>query len=279
MIPELFRIGPLSVSPFGVLVALAFLAAYYQLRWGLQYLDIGDDEDASTLVFAGAIGGLLGAKIYYAILYGDLGLILDRSGFVWYGGFLLATVLLLWQIRRRKMPPGRTLDALSLSLALGYAIGRVGCFLVGDDYGVPTDGPLGVIFPYGLPPTTVRNLRDTFGAEVPPGVPDGTLLAVHPTQLYETSLALLIWGFGLWLIRRPALEGSSGVVARWVIGLLACERFAVEFLRAKDDRLLGLFTVAQLISVLVVLTMVVLAWRARRTTADPGAVGGVGVEG
>lgn len=274
MISELFRIGPLSVSPFGVLVALAFLAAYYQLRWGLKTLEIGDDDDASTLVFVGAIGGLLGAKIYYALLYGDLGLILDRSGFVWYGGFFLASVLLLWQIRRRHLPPGRTLDALSLSLAVGYGIGRVGCFLVGDDYGVPTSGPFGVIFPHGLPPTTAYNLRESFGATVPAGVADNQLVAVHPTQLYETVLALLIWGFGLWLVRRGTFADLPGGVARWVIGLLACERFTVEFLRAKDDRFFGMFTLAQCFSVVVVLLMVTLAWRARRLRASGRRVRG-----
>lgn len=267
MIPELFHIGKLSISPFGVMMALSFVAAYFQLRWGVRKLGVGDDDDASALVLAGAVAGIVGAKIYYVLLYRDWRLLLDRSGFVWYGGFALAAAAILWTVRRRSLPIWPTLDASALALAVGYAVGRIGCFLVGDDYGVPTDRPWGVRFPYGLPPTTAGALRsEPFNVEVPPDVPDDQLLAVHPTQLYETALALAIWVVGIRLLRRAA----PGTTALVVLGLLAVERFAIEFFRAKDDRFLNGLTLAQLIS-LALVVLIGTIWALRRGRAASAA--------
>jgi phosphatidylglycerol:prolipoprotein diacylglycerol transferase len=262
MLREIFRIGPLSISPFGLMMVVAFFAAYLQLRRNLLRLQIGDDEDASAILLAAALGGIVGAKIYYAILYRDWRLLLERYGLVWYGGFILGTVAVLWTVRRRRLPPWLTADAIAPALPLGYALGRVGCFLVGDDYGRPTDLPWGVEFPVGLPPTDVGNLRQQFGIDFPATMPSDQMVAVHPTQLYETALSLVIWIVSVRLLggsRRP------GTTALAVLGMLAVERFAVEFLRAKDDRLLGGFTLAQAVS-LVVLIIVSVVW-ARRPRA------------
>jgi phosphatidylglycerol:prolipoprotein diacylglycerol transferase len=262
MIRELFHIGPLAISPFGVMLMLAFLAAYAQLAWALKRLDAGDADDASSLMLWAGLAGIVGAKVYYAILYGDPRLLLDRSGLVWYGGFIAGVAVVLWLMRRRRLPAWPTADALALGLALGYGIGRIGCFLVGDDYGRPTDAPWGVAFRQGLPPTTPAVLRSEYGIEVPPEVvtPDG-FVTVHPTQLYETAAAFAIWGVGLWLLRRRPRAGS---VALAVLALLAVERFLVEILRAKDDRFLGPLTLAQAISVVVLLTVAFVAARRRR---------------
>jgi len=261
MHPEILRIHGFVISSFGLMLMVAFVAAYLQLRWGMRRLGAGDDEDAATLVLAAGFGGIVGAKVYYAILYRDWHLLFDRSGLVWYGGFLLAVVALVWTIRRRHLPTWRTIDALSLSLAIGYALGRVGCFLVGDDYGVPTDLPWGVVFPHGAaPPSTAGALRYQFGVDVPASIPDSQLLAVHPTQLYETLICLGIWAFGLWLVRRRPKSGVTGMA---VLALLGVERFAVEILRAKDDRFFGGLTMAQLISIGVVVVALWLLLRRR----------------
>ena len=82
-----------------------------------------------------------------------------RGGFVWYGGFLGATAGILLNGWRRRVPPRFTAEICAAPLALGYALGRVGCFLVNDDYGIPTSLPWGMKFPNGLPPTTVENLQ------------------------------------------------------------------------------------------------------------------------
>ena len=181
MIQELFHIGSFSISPFGVLLVLEFLASYLQLRWGMKRLGIGDEEDASALIFAAGVGGILGAKIYYAILTQDWRVLFDRSGLVWYGGFILGAIAVIWMIRHRRLPAWPLADATAPGLAIGYAVGRIGCFLVGDDYGRPTDLPWGVAFPVGIPPTTAGSLREAFGVSIPDSVPDDTLLRVHPT--------------------------------------------------------------------------------------------------
>lgn len=266
MIPELFRIGPLAISPFGVAMMAAFVAAYLQLRAALRLNGAGDVDDASALVFWGGFSGIVGAKLYYALLYGDASLLLERYGLVWYGGFVAATATLLWLIRRRRLPFAGTADALATSLALGYGIGRIGCFLVGDDYGVPTELPWGVAFPRGLPPTTAGSLRAQFDVDIPASISDQTLLAVHPTQLYETAAALVIWLIALRLLRRRAPAGTAALA---VLGLLAAERFAVEILRAKDDRFFGVLTLAQVISV-IVLAVVVVLWLVRRRRLAAG---------
>jgi phosphatidylglycerol---prolipoprotein diacylglyceryl transferase len=261
MIQELFHIGSFSISPFGVLLVFAFLASYLQLRWGMKRLGIGDEEDASALIFAAGVGGILGAKIYYAILTQDWRVLFDRSGLVWYGGFILGALAVIWMIRHRRLPPWPLADATAPALALGYAVGRIGCFLVGDDYGRPTDLPWGVAFPVGIPPTTAGSLREAFGVSIPDSVPDDTLLRVHPTQLYETGMALIIWGIGVWLLKRGK---PPGTVALTVLALLAVERFLVELVRAKDDRFFAGFTMAQMISVGIFLLVLGLGWMRRR---------------
>lgn len=276
MIRELFQIGPLSISPFGVLMVIAFVAAYLQLRWGLRRLDAGDDEDASALVLAAGLGGIVGAKIYYAALYGDWRLLFDRSGLVWYGGLLLGMLSVIWVLRRRRLPAWSAADAAAPAVALGYAIGRVGCFLVGDDFGMPTELPWGVRFPVGLPgPTTAGLMRRMYGAEIPWEIADDQLVAVHPTQLYETAAALVVCLVGVWWIRRGPRPGT---VAVSVVGLLAAERFLIEFLRAKDDRLTGGFTVAQIFSAVIVVVALALLrarWRsgAQAPASRRGAAG------
>lgn len=262
MIQELFHIGPIVISPFGVMLVLAFFSGYLQLKRGMKRLGVGNEEDASSILFAAGVGGIVGAKIYYAILYGDWRLLFDRSGLVWYGGFILATAAVLWVIRRRRLPFWPLLDAATPALALGYGVGRIGCFLVGDDYGRPSDLPWAIAFPNGLPPTTAGYLRSEFGVAIPPGVADDQLMRVHPTQLYETGIAFLIAWIG-WRMLRGPLAKRAGLTALAVFAGLAVERFLVEFLRAKDDRLLAGLTVAQGIS-LAILLLLLAIWMGRR---------------
>jgi phosphatidylglycerol:prolipoprotein diacylglycerol transferase len=277
MIQELFHIGSFSISPFGLMLVCAFLASYFQLRWGLRRLGIGDEEDASALVFAAGLGGIVGAKVYYAILNMDWHVLLDRSGLVWYGGFIVGGAAVLVVIRRRRLAAWPLMDAATPALALGYAVGRIGCFLVGDDYGRPSTLPWAVAFPVGLPRTTAGDLRQVFHLDIPGSIPDETLLRVHPTQLYETLICLCIWGFAMWLLRRNAPRGGVGASAPGfaglsVLGLLALERFLVEFLRAKDDRFFGSFTLAQGISLLLLALVAALAWSRWRQRAPQASM-------
>ncbi len=260
MISELFSVGPFSVSPFGVLLVAALFGAFLQMRWGMKRLKIGGEDDANTLLLAAAIGGIVGGKIYYAALYGDWGLLLNRAGIVYYGSLIGGTLAVSLMIRLRGLPFARTADTVAPGVAVGYAIGRVGCLLVGDDYGIPTTLPWGMTFPEGPIPTTAAALERNFDVEIPAGVEANALIPVHPTQVYETLIAGAIW---LWARRRTGKTAWDGLLALSVFALLSVERFFVEFLRAKDDRLLGPLTLAQGISIAIVVLVLALWLRGR----------------
>jgi phosphatidylglycerol:prolipoprotein diacylglycerol transferase len=256
-LPDWFPIlGGEPITSFGVFMLLSFLTGGYLLR--AELARIGEDpEKAWDLVFMAVVGGILGAKGYYILLnYPRLvsdpaGLIFARGGLVWYGGFLLATVLVIWEIRRQKLPLAKTADAAAPGLALAYAVGRMGCFLVGDDWGRPTDSWVGIAFPQGAPPTRVDIIERDFGITVDPELVEryGQIVPVHPTQLYEVGLSTLIFFF-LWRIRRTP-RPAGWLFMLW-LALAGVERFLVEFLRAKDDRFFGLLTLAQILSLAVV---------------------------
>ncbi len=255
-LPDWFPLlGGEAITSFGVFMLFAFLTGGYVIRAGMRR--IGEDPDkAWDLVFMGVIGGIAGAKLYYILLnYERLttdpgALILSRGGLVWYGGFLLATALVVWEIRRQKMSLPKMADIIAPALALAYAVGRMGCFLVGDDWGRPTDSWLGIAFPRGTPATSVINI-ERLGIAVDPELIEkyGQIVPVHPTQLYEVGLSTLIFFF-LWKMRGDA-RASGWIFMLWLV-LAGAERFAVEFLRAKDDRFFGVLTLAQVISLAIV---------------------------
>lgn len=259
MIEEIFSIGDFSVSPFGLMLVLALWTAYWQLQKGMVKAGIGDQDDASTLVFACGFLGILGGKIYYAILVNDWTMVFSRAGIVWYGCLIAGAATFFVVLKRRGLPYGKTFDAAGPALALGYAVGRVGCFLVGDDYGVPTQLPWGVEFRSGLPPTTAGMLRHHFNVDIPASVPDSEFIAVHPTQIYTVLASLLIFFIAIRI--REFYRLKPGALFQITLTMLAVERFMVEFLRAKDDRFFGHFTLAQLISVVIFLLMVGLLWK------------------
>jgi len=253
VIPEWVPLlGGQPITSFGVMMFAAFMVGGAVHRSEMRRF--GKDPDITwDLLFWAVLGGIVGAKSYYLLLYWDrtvadpLGAITGRGGLVWYGGFLLATALVVWQIRKRKLDLPLQADMMAPVMAIAYAVGRVGCFLVGDDYGRPTDGPLGIAFPRGAPATTVENLERQFGVQVDPAMIEkyGNVLPVHPTQLYEVGISTLMFFF-LWRIRRHS-HRKGWLFMVWLV-LAGFERFFVEFLRAKDDRFLGPLTIAQLIS-------------------------------
>jgi len=261
MFPTLLKIGQFEITTFGLMMFLAFIAGGWVLS--RQFRRHGLDEElASSMVVAGALGGIIGAKIYYAILFGSWRLLFDRAGLVWYGGLIGGTLACSWLVWRRKADFLTVADATAPALSLGYALGRIGCFLVGDDYGRPTDAWYGVAFPKGAPPTTAASLRE-FGVAVDSSIPDYQVLRVHPTQLYETAAALIMFGVLMWLNKRPHRRGLSWGLFMIMLGI---ERFLVEIVRAKDDRFLGSFTVAQLISVVMVFAGV---WLVKMSSRKP----------
>ena len=246
MYPTLLKIGSFEITTFGLMMFAAFIVGGWVLTRQFRRYGLSDDA-ASSIVMAAALGGIAGAKIYYAILFRDWHLLLDRAGLVWYGGLIGGVIGCSAYILAKKLDYFTVTDAAAPALAIGYALGRIGCFLVGDDYGRPTDSWVGIAFPKGSPPTTADELRH-FGVKVDPAIADDTILRVHPTQLYESASAFVMFAILMYASRRPHNKGR--IFGLFLI-LMGIERFLVEIVRAKDDRFLGPFTVAQLISAIV----------------------------
>ncbi len=246
--PFVLRIGSLEITGYGLMMMGAFLCAGWLIGQELKRRN-WNVEFAGDLVVAAVIGGILGAKIWYVALTGDLGALLSRGGLVWYGGFLGGVVAVLLVGAWRKVPTRWTMQLVGPVLPAAYAVGRVGCFLVQDDYGVPSTLPWAMKFPQGLPPSTAANLQQ-FGVALPAGMDPTTVLAVHPTQLYEVAIMLAVFAFMWPLRKRP---GGTGALFGIYLIFAGLERFVVEIFRAKDDRFLGPFTIAQLTSVLLIL--------------------------
>jgi phosphatidylglycerol:prolipoprotein diacylglycerol transferase len=266
--PLQWDLGPVEITGYGLMLMVAFLMGGWLIALQLRQAKLKEDY-AADMVAAAVIGGIIGAKLWYVALTGDPDALLSRGGLVWYGGFIggaLAVILNSWRLR---VPLRWTMQLAAPALAAAYALGRVGCFLVNDDYGRPTNLPWAVKFPQGLPPSTAENLKNLFGIPIPEGVNPATVLAVHPTQLYEAAAMLLAFAV-LWTMRRSARPIG------WLFGLYlvfaGVERFLVEILRAKDDRFLGAFTLAQLTSVVIVLIglTILTIWR-RGSEPAPGS--------
>lgn len=271
--PEWFPVlGGEPVTTFGVMMFLAFLVGGFVIRHGMEREGL-DADKAWDLVFMGVIGGVIGAKLYYVFLNWPrlqaegLSFVFSRGGMVWYGGFLLATALVVWEIRKQKLPLGKMADIIAPALAISYAVGRVGCFLVGDDWGRPTDSWVGIAFPEGSPATTVANI-ESFGVSVDPAMIEkyGNVLPVHPTQLYEVAMSTAIFLL-LWKLRGHR-HAAGWLFMVWLM-LAGAERIVVEFFRAKDDRFFAIFTLAQVIS--FGLIAVGFVWSGKLQKAKPSA--------
>src|SRR5947207_2962684 len=166
MYPRLIKVAYFEITTFAWMMFLAFVLAAWVLSRQFRRYGLGDDA-ASSMVMAAAIGGIVGAKIYYAILFRDWHLLFDRAGLVWYGGMIGGSLACTWLILKRRVDYLTAADATAPAMAIGYGLGRIGCFLVGDDYGRPTTSWIGIAFPKGSPPTTAESLRQ-FGVAVDP---------------------------------------------------------------------------------------------------------------
>ena len=229
MYPVLFRIGDFEITSFGVLVAVGALVGIW--IFGRELKRGGLPNDGVDTAVAGVLGGLIGAKLLWTLEFSGeapiTDLLFSRGGLSWFGGLIGGVGTGLWMLRRRRVPVVRALAAATPALAAGHAIGRIGCFMVGDDYGRPSNLPWAVAFPQGLPPTSVP---------------------VHPTQLYE---AVALVGVA-WLLVRWRREGVAEpvVLGRYLV-LAGSIRFAIEFIRV-NLRLVGPLTLAHLIALSLV---------------------------
>jgi phosphatidylglycerol:prolipoprotein diacylglycerol transferase len=244
MIPYLHFLG-LNIPTFGLMLWLAAVAGAFVMDRTFRRAAI--NADAVGMVAVAVVAGIVGAKIWHVLdtpsEFHEIGwrVLWDSAGFAWFGGLTFGIAALLLQGWRARIGGLRTLDLAAPAAAIGYGIGRVGCFLSGDGcYGIPTDLPWGMSFPNGLEPTMVP---------------------VHPTPLYELAAGLLI---GLWLWIRARKSRPTG----WILGeylvLSGTARFLVEFIRRNPKVLFGLSN-AQLASAGSVLVGILLIlWAATR---------------
>jgi len=248
MKPEIHLLG-ISIKTFGVAFALGFLACGAVVARRLK--ELGRPADwAYEIVFAALIGGVVGARGYYVIQHYDsvkhdlLGSIFSGSGLVWYGGAIGGAIGVLGWMRWRHALELKMLDMCATALALGYAIGRIGCQVSGDgDYGIRSSLPWAMGYPHGTVPT-------------PPGV------KVQPTPIYET-VSMCLLAYGLWKLRDRVRPGV--IFALYMVGS-GLERLLVEFIRRNREIWIGL-TAPQLESIaLCVIGAAWLAWMMRRGT-------------
>jgi phosphatidylglycerol:prolipoprotein diacylglycerol transferase len=263
-LPFEFKLGPFQLTGFGIAVLLAFVIS--QIIAERETARRGHDPaPISDLVFAAIVGTLVGAKLYYVIVIThDWRDLFSRGGFVFWGGFMGAVAACYIVAKIKKVDFVRTSDVAGIAIAAGYAVGRTGCWAVGDDYGRPWSGPLAVQFPQGAPPSTAGNMAQLFGMPLPAGTMPTDVLAVHPTQLYETVMGFVMFLI-LWRLRKHA-HAEGWLFGVWMV-LAGLERFIVEFWRAKDDRFVGPLTMAQAIA-LAIMALGVVVINTRRT---PGA--------
>lgn len=232
MIPVLFEIGPIKIYSFGAMLVVAFMVNYALLK--MQMVRTGrSPEFAGDIIFWAALGGILGSKVYYlienykSVIADPMGMIFSGAGLVFLGGLMGGMLAVTILLRKRGESWLEFADLVAPLLIMGYAIGRIGCFLVGDDYGIPTSLPWGLTFPEGMPIT---------------------LIPVHPTQIYETILGFVIFAI-LWSIRDKA--SPVGTVFYMYLILAGLERFFIEFIRTNNEYVFGL-TGAQLISIIMI---------------------------
>jgi phosphatidylglycerol---prolipoprotein diacylglyceryl transferase len=265
--PTIINLGPLPLTGFGLAVLLAFVIS--QIIAQQELTRRGHPHEAqgvSDLILACVLGTLIGGKIYYvSVVSHDWHDFLTRAGFVFWGGFT-GSVLACWIVlKRKKLSFVRYADVGGICIAAGYAVGRTGCWAVGDDYGRPWNSRFAVAFPEGAPASTARNMEQQFGTSVPDGVSPDTVLSVYPTQLFETALGFVMFLI-LWRLRdHKHAEG-------WLFGvycaLAGTERFLIEFLRAKDDRFFGPLTAAQAIALAIIVVGLIIMQS--RSKVGPG---------
>jgi phosphatidylglycerol---prolipoprotein diacylglyceryl transferase len=257
--PISFKIGGLTIHWYGVLVALGFLiglwlASRRGLRDGIapeKIMDIGP-----WLI----VGTIVGARTLHVISYWDEEFagkplteifMVQKGGLVYYGGLIGATLAGIIYLVWKKLPVWKFGDVLAPSIAFGYVLGRIGCLMNGCCYGRPCDLPWAIRFPAE---------HSTRGAPV------------HPTQIYDSLLSLIFWGFLAWLYRRKRFDGQ--VFASYLIGY-AILRSTVEFFRGDYTvhYLGGWATPAHLVSMAIFAAGIILLWRLpRRPPANTDVV-------
>jgi phosphatidylglycerol:prolipoprotein diacylglycerol transferase len=226
MYPVLFKIGPFPIHAYGFMVAIAFLVGilislYYAKREGIK------SEIILDLAVYVVIAAIVGSRLFYVIGQWDQYknnileiFMVQKGGLVFLGGFLLAMLVMVWYAKRRAVPLLKLFDVVAPGTALGYAIARIGCFLNGCCFGLPTDVPWGIV-------CSPDSLAHSYFPEA----------HLHPTQLYSAASMILVFIIVVLLFPRKKFDGY---IFFWWIILYSIYRFLVEFLRYSPIHWLGL---------------------------------------
>jgi phosphatidylglycerol---prolipoprotein diacylglyceryl transferase len=254
MIPILFKLGPITIYSYGLMVALGFIAAYLLLEpeCGRRKLPA---EFATSIVLWGAIGGMVGARLWDVYdefpIYAQhpLSIILSRSGFAWDGGFAGGLLAVYLVARHYKVRFLTTADMAAPAVLVGHAFGRMGCLLSGDgDWGLPTKMPWGMSFPQAIvgwnSETVLKlNAQGQLVSGFYPGV------RVQPAPIFEAVLYVAIAVLLFWGMRKR--QWSEGRPFYLFLILAGAARFLVEFWRINPRVLWGL-TEYQLFAILMI---------------------------
>lgn len=238
------------------MAALGFLAAFWTASRRAPLAGLHPDAilDLAPWLIGGAI---VGARLWYVVAYWDSDFasrpfhevfMIRRGGLVWYGGFAGACLTVIIYTAIKKAPLWTLADVIAPSVPLGHAFGRVGCFLHGCCFGSRCDLPWAVHFPADHPT----------GGE-----------GVHPTQLYEAGLNLLLYAALAWAIRRRKFDGQ--IFGLYLVGY-AFVRGVVEVFRGDysvQERVAGLIKPGQFVSVLILVIGLVLLWKLQNRPPVP----------
>ncbi|MFM7737302.1 MAG: prolipoprotein diacylglyceryl transferase [Alphaproteobacteria bacterium] len=229
MVPVLVELGPVKLYTFGAMLALAFLAAGAVMEQGLDRRGL-DRSHVTSIVTWAAIGGILGSRVlallndWQGFLSAPIERLVTGAGFVWYGGLVGGFLAVTAYVIRRGLPWPLVVDAIAPGLALGQAIGRVGCQLSGDgDWGTESTLPWAMAYTNAI-----------FGWSHPAGY------RVHPAPVYESLLYAGIFLGLLALSRREEDRAVPGTVFCWYLVLSGIARFLVEIVRIEPRLWLGL---------------------------------------
>lgn len=255
MCPRLFEIGSLTIYSYGLMLALGFIAASYITTLEFKRKKL-DPNLPGNITLIALVSGIVGAKLLYiienwnAFLRDPGGMIFSVGGLTFYGGFLMATLVIYLYLRKKRVHFFTAADGVAPGLMLAYGIARTGCHFAGDgDYGMPTTLPWGTDYSQGTyPPSLAFEHLPEITSQYPGGVVPDTIL-LHPTPIYEFIICAIMFLF-MWRFR-TALK-SDGKMFMLYLMLAGIGRFSIEFIRINPRVLFGL-SEAQLISIGLIL--------------------------
>lgn len=262
MFPRLITIGDFFLPTYGVLVAAAFLLALWMTARLARRSNLNSDEVVNLGIYS-ALAGLVGAKL--ALFLFDLSYYLNnpkevfsfatlRAGGVFQGGLVLAVATAIWYMKRHRLPMLPTMDVFAPGIALGHAVGRLGCFTAGCCWGTETHVPWAVTF---TDPHTYQI------SGTPLGIP------LHPAQLYEAFAEAIIFAVTLWRVRKQHHEGQ--IIGLYLV-LYSIARFIIEFFRYHEQGLFAGLSLTQWLAVALFFPGLWLALRKSTPVVKPALV-------